>query len=64
MNSGAAYDLSRFEAKRSVQQKKPQLKAVKGKKSVKEMAKELGVSACRCRIAIFTVKVGKLLTRS
>jgi len=32
MNSGAAYDLSRFEAKRSVQQKKPQLKAVKGKK--------------------------------
>jgi glycosyltransferase involved in cell wall biosynthesis len=39
-------------------------KAVKGKKSVKEMAKELGVSACRCRIAIFTVKVGKLLTRS
>ena len=38
-------------------------KAVKGKKSVREMARELGVSACRCRIAIFAVKVGKLLKK-
>ena len=36
---------------------------VKGEKSISEAAKDMGVSVCRCRFAVFTVKCGRFLRK-